>query len=146
MISLTEPPPKRPAAPYARPMSPAETAAKRSAASRSRSLDTASGSPSLETTTASATPGVRSTKLSSSQLTLRAAELRSLIFGLRVAVGSTPLQARPVVSEHGAHILRLPAVRRGPGDARALLSRAGGRGRPDAAPHACRQCDGTTAI
>ena len=56
-------------------VSPDATAAKRSAASRSRPPERAIGKPSDETTTASLTPGTRSTKFAMSQLTLLAALL-----------------------------------------------------------------------
>ena len=79
MIWVTAPPPNRPAAPYASPMSPEATAAKRSAASGSRPFETAIGKPSADTTTASLTPGMWPTKCSTSQFTLRAAALRSVI-------------------------------------------------------------------
>src|SRR3954447_973621 len=60
-------------------MRPDETAAKRSAASRSRPDEVAMGSPSDDTTTASFTPGTRSAKFCTSQLRFLASELSSMV-------------------------------------------------------------------
>src|SRR6478609_7917801 len=116
MICVTAPPPKRPAAPYDRPMRPDATAAKRSAASRSRPLETAMGRPSAETTTASDTPGMWSTKCSTSQLTFRAAALRSLMgipligcAGGDRLLDSCSLPASGVLGQHLADLFRRPA-------------------------------------
>ena len=99
-------------------MSPEATAANRSAASRSSAREAASDSPSDDTTTASSTPGVRSTKLSSRNPTVRTASLGSTL--------TAPL-LRP---DHSA--LRPPAPRACPfGSAREhrphLLGRATAR-------------------
>src|SRR5690554_3568703 len=98
-------------------MKPDATAANRSAASRESPAETAIGSPSAETTIASLTPGTRSTKFETSQLTLLAAALSSAIDipsvrsvrARRGRAGSITrlartLQAGPVPREHRSHL------------------------------------------
>src|SRR5690606_13162323 len=99
----------------ARPIRPDDTAAKRSADARSKPVDAAMGSPSEDTTTASCTPGTRSTKLLISQLMLLAAWLicltcssnsrafRSLRSGL--VVDAAAAQTGAVPRQHLADLL-----------------------------------------
>src|SRR5690606_13064739 len=117
MTSFTAPPPKRPAAPYARPIRPEDTAANRSAEARSRPVDAAIGRPSEDTTTASCTPETRSTKLLISQLMLFAAWLTvrtscsacssscsALVLGVVALFDTTTTQAGAVARQHEAHL------------------------------------------
>src|SRR6478736_2428467 len=126
MTSLTRPPPKGAAAPWARPMRPLAAAANRSAASRLNPPDFAISKPSAETTIASRTPGTWSAKFPTRKLMLTASELSWLIVpsllgvplggglltGGRLVAVTTGGETAPVARQDAADLLRRTPGRR----------------------------------
>src|SRR6266545_2513719 len=120
-VCVTLPPPKIRAAPWVRLARPEATAARRSALARSSRSDTASSSPSADSTIACAAPGTLLAKLETSQLRFRASLLSRVIVAPRRPRGvgvraSSPcpaaLHTGSVAGQHASDLFRGASCRR----------------------------------